>query len=663
VSAQPAQFALGFRHYAALGYDPCPTNGKVPAGGTGWYTQQYNAEALTGLDENSDFNVGLRCSNIVGLDIDVLDAKLAAEVERVCRKVLKLPKSTPRRIGNAPKALLVARVNDATKGFDIKAKIGKDNVTLFQCLGAGKQFVVHGIHPDTHKPYTLSAPLPKHSALRLLTTDDLVHLKAALLELFEAAGYAVRSTGATGKAGSGKWSDAGPWTKIGMEQAWDAMQALDPDMSMDEWVQVGFALYDGTHGSDEGLEMWDAWSSNSGGKYRPGDCERRWRGFKPGGGVTKATLFKNSFPKLDAGSPHEPPVRIKGDDNAPGIDISDLLDHEPGDVPWIVQDLMTYGAHLLVGRPKGGKSWITMDMVYACANAGTFLGMQARKCGVLWLSAEDSNDTLARRLKVRKERASGVTIMTRENLKAERATWDDDANDFSVWLRDYLVKHPDIGLVIVDTHTTVESIWKREAIDERRSASVVAQAYQMSRIYEDIGHETQTCIVLVHHAAKLKNMRAGIVDYHELVNLPATVVAGATASLVLADPPDRDLHDEDDHRRIFAMRGRNIIKEVPLLIELKDARAKLLGTYVEVTQSETQAETMAALEALLAEQEPDAKGERWVTYKALAQAIDKHEKTIAGHFKAMKKDPKKLVWKGAWRVELKQGKGARLVAL
>ena len=640
MSAQPAQFALGFRHYATLGYDPCPTNGKVPAGGIGWYTQQYNAEALTGLDENSDFNVGLRCSNIVGLDIDVDDAKLALDVERVCRKVLKLPKSTPRRIGRAPKALLVARVNDATKGFDIKAKVGKDNVTLFQCLGAGKQFVVHGIHPDTHKPYTLSAPLPKHSALKLVTTDDLVRLKAALLELFEGAGFAVRSTGAKGGPVTGKFSDAHPWSKIGMEQAWDALQPLDPDMSMDEWVQIGFALYDGTHGSDEGLEMWDAWSSNSGGKYKPGDCERRWRGFKRGGGVTKATLFKNSFPKAEAGSPHEPPVRIEREDDsdAPGLDISELIAHEAGEVPWVVQDVLTYGAHLLVGRPKGGKSWITLDMAYACINGGTFLGKQARKTGVLWISGEDTKASLSRRLKLRNERASGAIVMTMESIKAERAKWEDCS--FDAWLRGFLEAHPGIGLVIMDTHATIEATWAHEAIDEKRNASIVAQAYQMSRIYEDIGQATETCIVLVHHAAKRKGK--DITDYHELINLPATVVAGSTASLVLADPPDRDIHDEDDHRRVFAVRGRHIIGEAPLLIELKDARATLLGVFHEIRQTEAQAEVLEAIEALLSEQDS-------TTIAEVASLMGKHKNTVQTALSRAAKAPGaggKIVWKG-----------------
>ena len=631
MSAQPAQFSLPFTHYASLGYSPCPTTGKVPSQGVGWYEYQYTPQQYELLDTSS-CNVGLRCSNVVGLDIDVPDAALAAKVEAVCRKVLKLPKSTPIRVGSAPKRLLVARVNAPTRGWDIKVP-GR---TLFQLLGAGKQFVIHGTHPDTHKPYTLSAPLPKQSSLRLVDESTLGSLKLALLDLFESEGHPVRADGATGKKGTGQWSQFNPWTEQGMKLAVEALYALDPDMAMNDWVKIGFAIHDGTHGSDEGLNLWIEWSSG-GEKYKVGDCARRWRGFESGGATTAATLFKNDFPKV-AGSRHEPAVRVEPESagDSPGLDGNALLDYEAGDVPWIVQDTLTYGAHLLVGRPKGGKSWITLDMAYACANGGTFLGHQARKCGVLWISGEDTKASLSRRLKVRKERfALAPIVMTVEALKAERAQWEDCS--FDSWLRGFLEAHPGIGLVIMDTHSTIEALWAHEQIDVKRQANIVEQAYQKSRLFEDIGQMTETCIVLVHHAAKRKGKE--VVDYHELINLPATVVAGSTASLVLADPPDRDIHDPDDNRRIFAVRGRHIIGEAPLLIELKDARATLIGEYHEVTQTEKQNEVMEVIEALLEDQDS-------TTIEEVSKQLGKHRNTVGGLLRRAMGKAGRIEWKG-----------------
>jgi hypothetical protein len=338
------------------------------------------------------------------------------------------------------------------------------------------------------------------------------------------------------------------------------------------------------------------------------------------------------------------------DDGPPGFDANELLDYNAGEVPWLVQDVLTYGAHLLVGRPKGGKSWITLDMAYAVANGGSFLGKQARKTGVLWISGEDTKASLSRRLKVRNERfAMAPIVMTSESLKAERAKWENCS--FDAWLRGFLEAHPGIGLVIMDTHATIEALWAHEAIDEKRNASIVAQAYQMSRIYEDIGQETETCIVLVHHAAKRKGK--DVTDYHELINLPATVVAGSTASLVLADPPDRDIHDEDDHRRVFAVRGRHIIGEAPLLIELKDARANLLGIYTEIRQTAEQVEVLEAIEALLEEQET-------TTLAEVAAALGKHKNTVQGLLRRAKTKARggRIEWKGR-ELEVKAAKGIR----
>jgi hypothetical protein len=649
MSAQPAQFTLPFTHYSSLGYSPCPTTGKVPAYGMGWYERQYSPDEYATLDKGS-CNVGLRCSNIVGLDIDVADSVLAAKVEAVCRKVLGLPKSTPVRVGSAPKRLLVARVAAPISGFDIKANVDGKQVTLFQVLGAGKQFVIHGTHPDTRKPYTLSSPLPKHARLKLVDVHDLINLKGALLELFEAEGFAVRSTGKQGAAATGKFSEAHPWTEVGMQQAEEALHNLDPDMCMDEWVQVGFAIYDGTHGSDDGLYLWTHWSAG-GDKFKDGDCDRRWRGFKPGGGVTKATLFKNSFPKLEAAVPvaHEPPTRLVEGEDGLGISAAALFDHDAGDVPWIVQDTMTYGAHLLVGRPKGGKSWVTMDMAYACGAGGAFLGKQARKTGVLWIASEDTNDGLSRRLKVRGERPLGdITVLTGEGLRAERRKWEDDVT-FAAWLEEYLKAHEHVGLVILDTIESVYAKWNDEKIDEKRHASVTQVAYQKSRVYEDIGQSTKTCIVLVTHTRKRNGKE--ITDYHELINEAQTIVAGATASLVLADPADRDPHAKDDFRRVFAMRGRSIIHEQPLMIELQHGRATSLGTYYEVKQTEAQSAVFSAIEAILNEQET-------TTISEVAKELGMSQRNVADLLGRCKRDGS-LTWKGR-KLVIKAGRNGGL---
>lgn len=73
----------------------------------------------------------------------------------------------------------------------------------------------------------------------------------------------------------------------------DMLAALDPDMDYLEWARVGMALHEGGFS----VLLWDEWSRR-GKKYQSGDCVKRWRGFKPGGGVTMGTLVEKA---IDAG--------------------------------------------------------------------------------------------------------------------------------------------------------------------------------------------------------------------------------------------------------------------------------------------------------------------------------------------------------------------------
>jgi len=55
-----------------------------------------------------------------------------------------------------------------------------------------------------------------------------------------------------------------------------ALDTIPADCAYEEWLSVGMALH--SHG-DDWLTEWDSWSA-TGSKYRSGDCEKRWRGFR-----------------------------------------------------------------------------------------------------------------------------------------------------------------------------------------------------------------------------------------------------------------------------------------------------------------------------------------------------------------------------------------------
>lgn len=67
----------------------------------------------------------------------------------------------------------------------------------------------------------------------------------------------------------------------------EVLAGLDPrDCDYTEWTQVGMCLQAaGLSAAD-----WDDWSRRDSGRYHPGECEKKWRTFTPGAGVTTGTL-------------------------------------------------------------------------------------------------------------------------------------------------------------------------------------------------------------------------------------------------------------------------------------------------------------------------------------------------------------------------------------
>lgn len=57
----------------------------------------------------------------------------------------------------------------------------------------------------------------------------------------------------------------------------DALSALSPDVSYDEWIKIGAALYHSL--GEQGFSVWDAWSQR-GAKYQAAEMRGKWASFK-----------------------------------------------------------------------------------------------------------------------------------------------------------------------------------------------------------------------------------------------------------------------------------------------------------------------------------------------------------------------------------------------
>lgn len=68
----------------------------------------------------------------------------------------------------------------------------------------------------------------------------------------------------------------------------EALEFISSDCSYQDWLNMGMAL----HSWDpiNGLQIWNSWSFQSS-KYKPKECEKKWKSFSSGSGINIGTLF------------------------------------------------------------------------------------------------------------------------------------------------------------------------------------------------------------------------------------------------------------------------------------------------------------------------------------------------------------------------------------
>jgi putative DNA primase/helicase len=335
------------------GYHPVPIIGAhvdVPSAGkkptmSGWQTKCATATeeeiARWSRSQIGGTNTGILCGRTVGVDIDVLDDALSDAL--VARAMELLGPTSLRRIGRAPKMLLVYRVaTPITKlqtpalifGDDPDTKTDSDKCKV-EILAAGQQFVAFGIHPDTRQPYHWPEKSPfdiPFADVPLVTLELLERFVNEAEQLLRASGGRTkreitehkRSTvkesknretaankeaekrekqtnkeskdreTATEKASEKRdkqgYAAAGirPGDKPSRDKIASALRRIPNDLDYDEWIKIGFALY-GELG-DSGRGLWEDWSATYTGND-PKVSAAKWPTFKDGRSVSIGTLF------------------------------------------------------------------------------------------------------------------------------------------------------------------------------------------------------------------------------------------------------------------------------------------------------------------------------------------------------------------------------------
>jgi hypothetical protein len=139
------------------GFHPLPLSGKRPA------MDKWSEKTNVNLDEIRLWkklypwseNTGILTANNPTIDIDIMIPEVAEAVEAIVRDMFEEKGRILARFGNAPKRAVPLRTNEPFKKLvtNLLGPDGKPSPHKIEILGDGQQVVVHGIHPETRKPY------------------------------------------------------------------------------------------------------------------------------------------------------------------------------------------------------------------------------------------------------------------------------------------------------------------------------------------------------------------------------------------------------------------------------------------------------------------------------------------------------------------------------
>lgn len=228
-------------------------------------------------------NIGLRSASYPGLDIDTLDERLSDQLQNIATDQLGV---TQVRIGRAPKRLMIYRT--ATPFARMRMFIEKDGVThLVELLGDGQQYLVHGTHPVTRRPYVWIG-LASLADVDPRTLPEIDPEKAARFfdrasEVLASQGYTVRREG-DGRRHERQAGDQTSLVAPSVEELRTAVSYIPNTDALfpgrDEYIKMGYAIRaaGGTEHEDEAYTIFAEWAGRHEADGRVAGNPETWRG-------------------------------------------------------------------------------------------------------------------------------------------------------------------------------------------------------------------------------------------------------------------------------------------------------------------------------------------------------------------------------------------------
>ena len=227
------------------------------------------------------------------------------------------------------------------------------------------------------------------------------------------------------------------------------------------------------------------------------------------------------------------------------INAEDLQNRTYEPTPFLVDELIPEGLHILAGAPKIGKSWLALWLCLCVAQGQALWNFATTQGEALYLSLEDSFQRIQTRLFDLTEDAPSTlhfAIMA-DTLK----------HGLEQQIEQFLTEHPATRLVVIDTLQRVRSAGS--------DSNLYANDYQDIGLLKKLADKRHIAILLIHHLRKLHdddpmNMisgstgLSGAADSAFVLQKNARSANAASLHCTGRDIPDRTLKlelGEDDH--------------------------------------------------------------------------------------------------------------------
>ena len=202
-------------------------------------------------------------------------------------------------------------------------------------------------------------------------------------------------------------------------------------------------------------------------------------------------LLSQEPPKKAAPGP--PPPKTASSTGPTIITATALLAKQHQDMKWAVSGLLPEGAAILAGRPKAGKSWLTMQLAITVANGGKALDKYLTYQGdVLYLALEDGERRLKNRLKKQLGGVENHPALDRIHLACD---WPKHGKGGIDALEAFAVQHPTTRLIVIDTLARVRD--KRNG-----TAGLYEEDYEAISRVKSIADKHGVCIIINTHTRK-----------------------------------------------------------------------------------------------------------------------------------------------------------------